>query len=262
MTVAAADSACLPYGGAFYAYQKTGSLSSADAVVPVVRDIVQPASVVDVGCGVGGWLAAFARAGVEDIAGLDGDHVPRAELVIPADRFRAIDLREPFELPRTFDLAVSLEVAEHLPASSADAFVASLTKLAPAILFSAAVPHQGGWNHLNEQWPQYWAEIFARRDFFPVDCLRERFWNQANVRWWYAQNMVLYLRGDHALWRRYTRSTEPLRAVVHPQNYLLRVADLRDATRARSRAERLTRFAERIGRAAGRAARAIRARTR
>ena len=66
------------------------------------------------------------------------------------------------------------------------AFVASLIA-AVAVLFSAAVPHQGGWNHLNEQWPQYWAEIFARRRFFPVDCLRERFWNRPNVRWWYAQ---------------------------------------------------------------------------
>src|SRR5205085_11975533 len=119
------------------------------------------------------------------------------------DRFRAIDLREPFELPRTFDLAVSLEVAEHLPASSASAFVESLTRLAPAVLFSAAVPHQGGWNHLNEQWPQYWAEIFARHGFFPVDCLRERFWDRPNVRWWYAQNMVLYLADGHPLWRQY-----------------------------------------------------------
>jgi SAM-dependent methyltransferase len=257
MTLTAFAPASLPYGEAFYTYQKTGSLSSADEVVPVVHDIVRPSSVADVGCGVGSWLAAFARAGVEDIVGLDGDHVPCADLMIPADRFHAIDLREPYELPRTFDLAVSLEVAEHLPASSADGFVDSLTKLAPAILFSAAVPHQGGWHHLNEQWPQYWAEIFARRRFFSVDCLRERFWNQSNVRWWYAQNMVLYLRDDHPLWRHYPRSSEPLRALVHPENYLLRVADLKDAMRRRGRKEMIVRIAERIGGAAGRAVRAV-----
>jgi SAM-dependent methyltransferase len=177
--------------------------------------------------------------------------------MIPQERFQPIDLREPFEVPRTFDLAVSLEVAEHLPASSADGFVESLTRLAPAVLFSAAVPHQGGWNHLNEQWPQYWAEIFARRRFFPLDCLRERFWDRSSVRWWYAQNMVLYLADDHSLWRRHPRSDAPLRALVHPENYLLRVAEARTSTQRWTKKETLMRIAAKVGRLAGRAAHAL-----
>jgi SAM-dependent methyltransferase len=237
------DSTTGPYGEAFYAYQKSGSRSSADDVVPVVAHIVGPRSVVDVGCGVGTWLAAFSEAGVADYLGLDGDHVPRAELMIPLERFRPTDLREPFELPRAFDLAISLEVAEHLPPTSADGFIQSLTKLAPAILFSAAVPHQGGWHHVNEQWPEYWAERFARHRFFPVDCLRERFWTSPTVRWWYAQNMILFLREDHALWRTYSRSSGPLRALVHPENYLSRIAELQDATRRRTTREVLRRIA-------------------
>jgi SAM-dependent methyltransferase len=231
------------YGADFYAYQQAGSRSSADVIVPAVRDLVRPASVIDVGCGVGTWLSAFARGGVADFLGLDGDYVPRKDLQIPADRFRETDLSQPFAVPRVFDLALSLEVAEHLPPASAPGFIASLTRLAPAVLFSAAVPHQGGWHHVNEQWPQYWAELFAREHFHPLDCFRERFWTAANVRWWYAQNTVLFLRDDHPLWQTHARPTEPLRALVHPENYLLRVADLAEATRRRTTRETLRRIA-------------------
>jgi SAM-dependent methyltransferase len=231
------------YGADFYAYQQAGSLSSADVIVPAVCDLVRPSSVIDVGCGVGTWLSAFARGGVGDFLGLDGDYVPRKDLQIPADRFRETDLSQPFALPRVFDLAVSLEVAEHLPPPSARGFIASLTRLAPAVLFSAAVPHQGGWHHVNEQWPQYWAELFAQERFFPLDCFRERFWTATNVRWWYAQNVVLFLRDDHQLWQTHARSSAPLRALVHPENYLLRVADLAEATRRRTTRETLRRIA-------------------
>jgi SAM-dependent methyltransferase len=229
------------YGEAFYAYQKQGSRSSADVVVPVVLDLVRPFSVIDVGCGVGAWLAAITRSGVVDVLGLDGEHVPLSQLIIPRDQFRAVDLGEPFHIDRRFDLAMSMEVAEHLAPASAAAFIRSLARLAPAVLFSAAVPHQGGWNHLNEQWPEYWAELFAASNFHPVDCLRERFWNDSNVRWWYAQNMILYLADDHWLWGTYRPSPRPLRALVHPQNYMLRVAETQEATRRRTTEETLTR---------------------
>ncbi len=231
------------YGADFYAYQQAGSLSSAGVIVPAVCELVRPASVIDVGCGVGTWLSAFARCGVADILGLDGDYVPRSDLQIPVERFRETDLSQPFTTPRVFDLAVSLEVAEHLPPASARGFVASLTRLAPAVLFSAAVPHQGGWHHVNEQWPQYWADLFAQERFLPLDCFRERFWTAANVRWWYAQNIVLFLRDDHPLWHAHSQSTAPLRALVHPENYLRRVADLEDATRRRTTRETLRRIA-------------------
>jgi len=237
------ESTASPYGHAFFAYQKSGSQSSADEIVPAVYDIVRPSSVVDVGCGVGGWLAAFGRAGVDTLLGLDGDHVPRAELLVPEDRFMAVDLRRPFNAPRTFDLAMSLEVAEHLPEESADSFVESLTKLAPTILFSAAVPHQGGWHHVNEQWPQYWADLFAQRNFWPVDCLRDRFWTNPRVRWWYAQNTVLYIAANSPLWQTCASFDRPLRALVHPENYLRRVADTEEATRARTAKETLVRIA-------------------
>ncbi len=148
---------------------------------------------IDVGCGQGTWLSVFAEYGATDVNGIDGDYVDRDRLEIPADRFHGQDLSRPLAVERTFDLAVSLEVAEHLPEVACDGFVESLTRLAPVVLFSAAAPYQGGQNHVNEQWPEYWAERFARHGYLPVDCLRRRVWANPDVEWWYAQNALLFV---------------------------------------------------------------------
>src|SRR6266542_308161 len=144
----------------FFRSRETGSLTSAHHIVPIVLDLVRPKSVVDVGCGLGTWLAVFAKHGVEDILGIDGGYVPTEALHIPPSRFRSCALTEALLIDRAFDLVVSLEVAEHLPRESAETFVESLATLGPAVLFSAAIPFQGGTGHVNEQWPEYWVKLF------------------------------------------------------------------------------------------------------
>jgi SAM-dependent methyltransferase len=176
------------YKGTFFRHP---AQRSAEAIVPVVIDLVQPRSVVDIGCGTGTWLAAFHRHGVADVFGLDGDWVPRDRLEIPRDQFQSHDLSQPLDLGRRFDLAVCLEVAEHLPAVAADSLVGLLTRHASVVLFSAAIPGQGGTGHVNEQWPGYWLDRFVQRDYLVVDCLRRRFWNDDRVEGCYAQNMRL-----------------------------------------------------------------------
>ena len=109
-----------PYPETFYAKQQDGSISSAQVVVPIVLSLFQCHSVVDVGCGVGGWLKEFERHGISDYLGVDGDYVSRQLLKIPADRFMPLDLHNVIGLGRRFDLACSLEVAEHLPRIRAD----------------------------------------------------------------------------------------------------------------------------------------------
>jgi SAM-dependent methyltransferase len=160
------------------------------ALVPSIR------SVLDVGCGPGHFLRAFAEAGVQNLRGIDGDYVPRAQLVIPVDRFTPVDLSSPFNLGQRFDLAISLEVAEHLPPASAGGFVDSLVAHAPLVLFSAAVPYQGGVNHVNEQWPRYWANLFAKKGLLPFDLLRPLIWSNEQVAWWYRQNCLLFANPD------------------------------------------------------------------
>jgi SAM-dependent methyltransferase len=214
-----------PYTSDYYAALREGARRSARVIVPLVLGLVPARGVIDVGCGQGTWLSVFAEHGVADVYGIDGDYVDRSRLEIPTERFRPHDLTRPLELDRTFDLAVSLEVAEHLPAGAVDDFVASLIRLAPVVLFSAAAPHQGGEHHVNEQWPAYWAERFARHGFLPVDCLRRRIWASQDVEWWYAQNTFLYvernrLASDPALRREYETAGPLALPLVHPRRYL------------------------------------------
>src|SRR6266545_3258022 len=183
-----------PYDAAFYADQADGSLRSARVVAPIVMDLVRPASVLDVGCGLGTWLAAFAELGVTDFLGIDGDYVERAKLKIPADRFQPVNLANPPALGRTFDLAVCLEVAEHLPEPASPGLVKLLTDAAPVVLFSAAIPGQGGTDHINERWPAFWRELFAARGYVRLDPIRPRVLRDRRVEWWYQQNAFLFVR--------------------------------------------------------------------
>ena len=184
------------YSAKYYDSLRIGSRSSAEQIVPQLLHYVPANSVVDVGCGVGSWLAVFQEQGVRDVWGVDGPHVPRDALQIPANRFQVHDLQQPMHAPRRFDLAVSVEVAEHLPEESASAFIDSLTDLAPAVAFSAAVPGQGGEHHVNEQWPSYWIERFAQHDFRCFDVIRRHIWDDPQVAWWYAQNLFLFVHED------------------------------------------------------------------
>ncbi|MDE1874947.1 MAG: methyltransferase domain-containing protein [Patescibacteria group bacterium] len=189
------------YSGAFYDEMKDTNLISARKISGLVMDMLSPRSVIDIGCGTGLWLKAFSERGASDIFGVDGSWVKDDMLVIPKDRFKAVDIEKPFTVGRTADLAVCLEVAEHVPASSAESLVAAIVASAPVALFSAAIPLQGGSHHVNEQWPVYWQAIFAKHGYVPVDALRRRVWDDKDVSFFYAQNVLLYV--DKAKLRSY-----------------------------------------------------------
>jgi len=89
---------------------------------------------------------------------------------------------------------VCLEVAEHLSPLRADPFIGTLTELAPAVLFSAAIPGQGGTSHLNERWQSYWAGLFASRGYVAIDAIRPRVRGLEDIDWWYRQNTILYVQ--------------------------------------------------------------------
>lgn len=182
----------------FSADRQDGSRRSAEVVIPWLLRMVPARSVADAGCGTGTWLSVCREQGVADVLGLDGPWVPRGRLAIPAECFRETDLRRPFAVERRFDLALSLEVGEHLPAECAEGFIDSLTKLAPLVVFSAAVPGQGGTGHINEQWPAFWERLFAQCGFQALDCLRDKFWDDDTIDPWYVQNTLLYVEASAA----------------------------------------------------------------
>ena len=197
-----------------YARIRPGSQRSAAVVAPEVQRIVQARSVVDVGGGEGWWAAEFALLGARAVCIDDGS---ATEL---ADRVEHVRHDVSAGLPTnlgSFDLALSLEVLEHLDREGGDRLVAALCELAPNVLFSAAVPGQGGHGHLNEQWPDYWVERFRGRGFDCSGALRWSLWDNESVGVLVSTESAL--RDAHS--ERYSALFETALAepwsVVHPQ---------------------------------------------
>lgn len=187
----------LTYSAGYYRSISEDSDASAREVVPLIMQWFAPRTVVDVGCGPGTWTAAYKRAGAA-VLGIDGFHVKGDQLRIDPAEFERRDLAQPLRLDRRFDLVNCLEVAEHLPATRAGSLVADLCRLGDVVVFSAAVPGQGGTHHINEQWPSFWIALFRENGFQEFDCLRPRIWTNGNVAWWYAQNAFAFIKRDRA----------------------------------------------------------------
>ncbi|THU39466.1 class I SAM-dependent methyltransferase [Niastella caeni] len=183
------------YDADFYLGHQDGSYLSAKKVLPIVAEIFHPASVIDVGCGIGSWLKVWKEdLQVKEIRGIEGPYVSPSMLKVEKELVHFQDLKEPIKVDQKFDLAMSLEVAEHLPASHAERFVESLTALSDVVLFSAAIIGQEGTYHINEQMPEYWCKLFEKFGYVPVDYVRPLVWNDNQVEWWYQQNILFYIR--------------------------------------------------------------------
>jgi SAM-dependent methyltransferase len=209
----------------FYKAQQEGSRKSAKEIIPLILELIQPQSVIDVGCGVGTWLSVFKEFGIKHCLGIDGDYIDKNMLQIPSEEFLSYDLKKPISIDKNFELVVSLEVAEHLPSECAETFIKSLTRLGEVILFSAAIPFQGGTGHLNEQWPEYWVQYFQKQGYLVVDYLRKKIWNNEKVEFWYAQNILIFVKNDCL--HKYPLINEILKkndsfqlSIVHPNLYL------------------------------------------
>lgn len=180
------------YSGDFYSYIDAGSRRSARAVAAILLREMKIASLLDIGAGHGAWAAEWLAAGVKNVVAVDGDYVRADQLAVPKKNFRAHDLSTPLDLRKSFDLVQTLEVAEHLPADKADLFVDNLVRHGDVILFSAAVPHQGGEHHVNEQPPEYWRKKFLGRGYRVFDFVRPRLEGQGEVMPWYRFNTYIY----------------------------------------------------------------------
>jgi hypothetical protein len=119
-------------------------------------------------------------------------------------RSRGLDVRK-FDLESedptaqlgAFDVAISMEVAEHLPSTCANVFVRLLTSLAPVVVFTAAPPGQGGVDHVNEQPPEYWIQLFELHGFQLNRDLSDRWrkrWEANRVVSFYHKNLMIFRR--------------------------------------------------------------------
>jgi hypothetical protein len=183
------------YDAAFYEGQRGGSSASSRIILTIAKELFAPRSLVDVGCGAATWLRTARELGIADLAGIDGAWSRAQHTDADGIAFHYADLAAgDMALGRRFDLALSVEVAEHLPPDASDRFVALLAGLSDRVLFSAAVPHQGGVGHVAERWQSDWALRFQRHGYRAYDVVRPRVWAEPGVAWWYRQNIVLYVR--------------------------------------------------------------------
>lgn len=183
------------YPAGFYENRRDHTAYAARKILATLPAGLRRDRIADIGCGTGTWLAAALAMGSTYAYGAEGDWVSPAMLDDPRIDFHLHDLERPLTGVRV-DLAISLEVAEHLPPERAEGFVADLVALAPAILFSAAIPGQGGVGHRNERWQSYWAKLFAGHGYAAYDLVRPAIWTDDVIPAWYRQNTVLYL--DHS----------------------------------------------------------------
>lgn len=210
------------YDAGFYDTIREGTKASAAVVVPLVLSKMKlkagtALNVIDVGCGEGWWAQAFADLGHE-VIGMDGGYITSSPL---NERFLPHNINHPLpeHLAGRFDLAVCLEVAEHLSESRAASFVAELCQLAPVVLFSAAIPGQGGTGHVNEQWPGYWQEHFATHEFTVSGALRWDIWDDDRVENWYRQNLLVAAKDPKSLPQIFKTPLASVWPVVHPVLY-------------------------------------------
>ncbi|MBX9888399.1 MAG: class I SAM-dependent methyltransferase [Flavobacteriaceae bacterium] len=199
------------------------NFTAAREMVPFLMDLVKPNSVVDVGCGTGTWLKVFEDNKISDFVGIDGAYVDKASLKIKLDSFVEHDLETFYESSSNFDLVISLEVAEHLKEQSAEVFIKTLVGLGDTVIFSAAIPNQGGQNHLNEREPAYWISKFEKEGYKCYDVLRPVFWDNEKVDCWYRQNILLFTKNAQLEQKLKTMKSFLNAHLVHPE--LLRIKE-------------------------------------
>ncbi|BCS36063.1 hypothetical protein TBR22_A53000 [Luteitalea sp. TBR-22] len=174
--------------------QNLASLSGPRAALSVMFQCGSPASLLDVGCGIGQWVQAARELGVKDAWGLDGVRIPSASLHFPAENFLTQPLTKPFSLARRFDVALCLEVGEHLDSEHARTLIETLVAHADTIYFSGACPGQPGQHHVNCQWPAYWQQLFNEQGYACSDRLRWMLWADERIEPWYRQNIFVAKR--------------------------------------------------------------------
>jgi len=190
------------YDDFFYEAQIKESYLAAKIYVKVLKKIYRPSSVVDLGCGRGAWLKAFYESGAKNLVGFDGPWNNQESMIIQQIKFRPINLNKPLKKDDGhFDLAISVEVAEHLPEASANTFINNLTMLSDNIIFGAAYPGQGGVDHINEKPQSYWAKLFTKNNYYPFDIFRPQIWGNTETPFWYQQNTFLYVKKNSALYK-------------------------------------------------------------
>lgn len=207
------------YTEVFWEMNARHATALAGPVAEYLADRISVRSLVDLGCGQAIILARVAvRCNAKELMGIDGSYAA-SRVRIPPNRFLPLDLETAnlhMLVQNSFDLAMCLEVVEHLTFPAADRIIDWMCGHASVILFSAAIPGQGGYGHINEQWPSYWIERFKRRDFEVDGAVRAALWDRQEIPCYYRQNLLMFYRRGTVM---RVAGSDFTQDVVHPELY-------------------------------------------
>lgn len=218
------------YDDSFYETQLTESYASAKIYSQHLAEVYRPKSVADFGCGRGPWLKAFKELGAERVVGFDGPWNRQENMIDPAIEFNPVDLNDAVVsglANERFDLAMTLEVVEHLIPDRSASAVKALCNLADVVMFGAAFLHQPGTDHINTRLHSFWAELFVENDYAVYDYFRPTMWGRQDVPYWYQQNTFLYVKNGHPVQTSLEKAGhQPIKKLelldaVHPELFLL-----------------------------------------
>lgn len=177
------------------------------AIAETIIKEYQPKRIIDFGCGTGDLAKAFASRGVT-VEAIDGYSTPDFSGYSNL-RFTKVDLNnitatQTFlnQLETKFDLAISIEVAEHLNPDVSSSFIEWMTSMADVIVFSAAVPSQDGDGHINCRSRSDWYQFIKQHNFVIADTLRQYFTSNSRLGLWHKLNIVDYVQKDTAFAKR------------------------------------------------------------
>ena len=206
--------------------ERDGTKNAAKLVVPLILSILKEnkviddkPSIVDFGCGPGIWLEAFKKNGCR-VQGYDGGTY-KPYYRIKQDEFMNVNLTEKINFKEKYDLAITLEVAEHIEEKKSYTFLQNITRASDYIVFSAAIPMQLGQGHVNEQWPSYWGERFDELGYACLDIIRPLIWRDEYrcIDFFYQQNMLLFVKKNEKNHDFISKNIKPVYDLVHPRQW-------------------------------------------
>lgn len=163
----------------------------------VLDKYFHPRSVVDVGCGTAEYLAEFQKKGIK-IKGYEGSVSALKQAKVELRYIQKADLRNVINSNQRYDLALCLEVAEHIESRYSKNLLDTLTNLSDTVVFTAATPGQGGHFHINEKPREFWIKAWQERNYVykedAAQALKEEM-HKNHVLRWYLDNLMIFSKG-------------------------------------------------------------------
>jgi len=180
-----------------FLFQSTASIYNGvqavlDEIMPYLADVQ---SIMDFGCGMGCWSAVLHKKGFSRFQLIDHPSIPLDKILFPDKAcFLGVDLDK--ELPAVIksDLVICTEVLEHFSTKRSLELLDFITDCADLILFSAAIPGQGGVGHMNEQRHAFWHNEFSKRGYKWFDGFKPALVHQKEIPFYLRQNLFFYYK--------------------------------------------------------------------